>query len=272
MVREPWDVVVPEPVRAHDRDEREKEDSVPHGEMLPCVVMGASVLESFDEIAQAEVTLERFGIAIHRLEDRADRVEERGWLEAGRRRIADAFAQMGDLRTRVLVLPELASFRGEITRNLQSEAVDAVDGLLAAITALNERSPLIEVLFRNVKPSVSMRKAKNADFEAYCVEMEKRLASSYAARMLADESYAPIAPNLAKLHAAFAAWRESLKPAPLDPELDRSLRNELEEASRVTFIVKQSLLLAEAALLAEPAVREESGLFEKPRRRSTRAA
>lgn len=272
VVREPWDVVVPQPQCAHDRRERENEDAVPHDEMLPCDVMGASVLESFDEIAQAEVTLERFGIAIHRLADREDRVEERGWLEAGRKRIADAFAAMGDLRTRVLVLPELAAFRGEITRNLQSDAVDVVDGLLAAITKLNERSPLIEVLFRNVKPSVSMRKAKSTDFEAYCSDFEKRMASSYAARMLADESYAPIAPNLEKLHAAFAAWRESLKPAPLDPELDRALRSELEEASRVTFLVRQSLLLAEAALLAEPAVREESGLFEKPRRRSTRAA
>jgi hypothetical protein len=136
--------------------------------MLPCVLMGASVLESFDEITQAEVTLERLGIAIMRLSDRPDRVEERAWLEAGRKRVADALAAMGDLMTRVLVLPELGGFRGELMRKLQGEAVDAVDGVLAAITALNERSPLIEVLFRNVKPSVSMRKAKPDDFETYC--------------------------------------------------------------------------------------------------------
>jgi hypothetical protein len=232
--------------------------------------MGASVLESYDEITQAEVTLERLGIAIMRLSERPDRVEERAWLETGRKRVADALAAMGDLMTRVLVLPELGGFRGELMRTLQSEAVDAVDGVLAAITSMNERSPLIEVLFRNVKPSVSMRKAKPHDFEAYCAEFEKRLASSYAARMLSDESYQPIAPSLARVASAFAAWREALEPVPLEPEVERALRAELSDASRIGFLVKQALLLAEAALLAEPAVREESGVFEKPRRRAAK--
>lgn len=234
--------------------------------------MGASVLESYDEIAHAEVIAERLGMAIDLLADRPDRTEERAWLEAGRKRITSALAAMGDLMERVLVLPELASLRGDVTRQLQSAAVDAVDGLLAAITALNERSPLIEVIFRNVKPSVSARRAKHEDFEAYCVEMEKRLASSYASRMLADESYQPVAPVLAKLSAAFKAWREGLDPAPLDPDLERSLRVELSDAARVTFHVKQALLLAEAALLAEPAVREQAALFEKPRRRARAAS
>ena len=76
--------------------------------------------------------------------------------------------------------------------------------------------------------------------------------------------------NLEKLAAAFEAWREALKPTPLDPDVERALRTELADASRITFLVKQSLLLAEAALLAEPAVREESCLFEKPRRRATK--
>lgn len=234
--------------------------------------MGASVLESYDEIAHAEVIAERMAMAMDLLADRADRVEERGWLSAGHARIANALAGMGDLMSRVLMLPELASLRGDLTRSRQGEAVDAVDGLLAAVTALNERSPLIEVLFRNLKPSVSARRARNDDFEAYCAEMEKRLATSYAQRMLADESYRPIAPALAKMAAAFAAWRESQRPSPLEPEVERGLRAELEEASRVTFHVKQALLLAEAALLAEPAVREQSAIFEKLRRRAPRVS
>jgi hypothetical protein len=232
--------------------------------------MGATVLESYDEIAHAEVIAERFGIAIARLEDRADRAEERAWLEAGRKRITHALANMGDLMERVLMLPELKSLRGDRTREFQGQAVDAVDGLLAAITKLNERSPLIEVLFRNLKQSIAMRRAKNDDFETYCQEMEKRLVSSYAARMLADESYASVAPALEKLHAAFAAWREALKPSPLDEDVERTLRSELLDASRVTFHVQQALHLAEAALLAEPAVREESALFEKPKKRAPR--
>lgn len=232
--------------------------------------MGSSVFESYDEILHAGVIVERLGIAIARLADRTDRPEERAWLEIGRRRIATALADMGDLMQRVLMLPELRSLRGDVTRERQGEAVDAVDGLLAAVTALNARSPLIEVLFRNLKQSIAARRARDDDFEAYCVEMEKRLASSYAQRMLADEGYRPIAPAVAKLEAAFAAWRESLRPSPLDPELERALRTELADAARITFHVRQALLLAEAALLAEPAVREEAALFEKPRRRATR--
>lgn len=230
--------------------------------------MGASVLESFDEIEHAKVVAERFGIAINRLADREDRLEERVWLEAGRKRITDALEAMGDLFDRILFLPELKPLRGDVARQKQDEACDAVDGLLAAITKLNERSPLIEVLFRNVKPSVAMRRAKNEAFETYCSELEKRQLSTYAARMLADDTYAEIIPAREKLAAAFEAWRESLKPSPLAPEVEEALRRELEEASRITFSVKQALLLAEAALLAEPAVREESALFEKPRKRA----
>lgn len=232
--------------------------------------MGASLLDTYDEIAHAAALEDRLAAARVALEGRDDRVDEREWLEAARRRLEAARLANGEVLVHVLKLPEFRGMRTEMTRGLQGEAVDAVDGLLAALTALNERSPLIEAIFRNLKP-IAMRRAKNEDFEGFATEVEKRLASGYVARMLADESYAAIAPNVDKLRAAFAAWREALLPLPLDEAEDRQLRDELHEASlRVAMPVKQALLLAEAALAAEPTVREQSGIFEK--RRRTRAA
>ena len=90
--------------------------------------------------------------------------------------------------------------------------------------------------------------------------------------MLADESYEPLAPERSQaLRAAFAAWRQARVPTPLDDAHDRALREELHEASlRLAMPVKQALLLAEAALAAEPTVREQSGIFEKRPRRAAR--
>lgn len=227
-----------------------------------------SVIETYDEVVHAGVIEERLGIAIGMLGP--ERSEERSWLESARRRVAEARAGHGDLLERVLELPELRSLRGDRTREMQNVAVDAVDALLAAITAHNARSPLIDAIFRNSKP-IAMRRAKNDDFEAFLREIEKRLGGSYVARMLADETYAPIAAPIARMHAAFAAWREALHPPPRSSADDDALRHELTAASeRVALPIKQALLLADAALQIEPAVRETSCIFERPRKRSAR--
>ena len=224
--------------------------------------------DSYDDIVHAAALETQLASAVEALAGRDDRVDERAWLDAARRRLAAAREANGAVLEHVLKLPEFRGMRTEITRNLQGEAVDAVDGLLAALTALNQRSPLIDAIFRGLKP-VNMRRAKDTDFEAFCVDVEKRLASSYVSRMLADETYAPIAPNVATLHASFAAWRTSLQPLPLEDTEDRALREELHEAGlRVAMPVKQALLLADAALAAEPSIREQCGIFERPKKRA----
>lgn len=227
-----------------------------------------SVIETYDEVVHAGVVEERLGVAIGMLGE--ERAEERGWLESARHRVAAARVGHGDLLERVLELPELRSLRGDKTRELQNAAVDAVDGLLAAITAHNARSPLIDAIFRNLKP-IAMRRAKNDDFEQFLRELEKRLVGSYVGRMLADETYAPIAAPIEKMRAAFTAWREALHPPPRSSADDDALRHELTTASeRVALPIKQALLLAEAALQIEPAIRESSCIFERPRKRSAR--
>jgi len=220
-----------------------------------------NALEMYDEIAHADALVGRLVEAAMHVQT----ADERGWLETAAARLRAAID--GAVLERSLRLPELRALRGDLSKKFQGEAVDAVDGLLAALTKLNERSPLIEVLFRNLKP-IAMRRAKNDDFEEFLREIEKRMTSGYAARMLADESYAPLTPALEKLAGASAEWRESLHPTPLDPEEDRSLREALETTrSKLSLPMKQALFLAEAALADKPELREESRIFERPRRR-----
>jgi hypothetical protein len=234
--------------------------------------MSAPVIETYDEILHSEALEQRFAAAIEIWAGRRDRDEERSWLEAGRRRIAAARAGSSDVLDRALRLPELHAQRGDLVKQLQVAAVDSVDALLSAITALNERSPLIEAIYGKLK-TMNMRRAKPDDFEAFLAGFEKRLAGGYVARMLADDSYAPIAPDVAKLRAAFAAWRDALRPAPLEAEEERALRDDLAATrDRIAPAVKQALLLAEASFAADAPAREASRIFDRPRRRPARAA
>jgi hypothetical protein len=220
-----------------------------------------NALEMYDEIAHADAIVGRLVETALRIQT----AEERGWLETAAARLRTTI----DLSVleRSLRLPELRALHGDLSKKFQGEAVDAVDGLLAALTKLNERSPLIEVLFRNLKP-IAMRRAKNDDFEDFLREIEKRMTSGYGARMLGDQSYQPLTPALDQLARASAEWRESLHPTALDPEEDRSLREALETTrSKIALPMKQALFLAEAALADHPELREESRIFERPRRR-----
>lgn len=232
--------------------------------------MSTSVADAFDLIAHTEVLEQRLASAVAELSTRPGLADEKGWLEAARRRVAGARDGIGDLLARAVRLPELASMRGERARQLQGAAVDAVEHLQAAIVAsAGERSPLLEVLYRNLK-TPAMRRSHREDFESFLVEFEKRLSSTYAKRMLSDPESAVLEPPLERLHRAFADFRGAFTGAE-DAEA-RSLRDELEAtARRLELPVRQARLLAEAALLTAEDLRDASGIFDKPKRRAARA-
>lgn len=231
--------------------------------------MTTTLADAFDLVAHTELLEQRLAATLVELSKRDGLTEEKSWLEAAHRRVAETGGGVGDLLTRVLRLSELEPLRGERGRALQGAAVDALEQLQIEITAAGgDRSPLLEVIYRNLK-TPWMRRCGREDFEKLCVEIEKRLASSYAKRMLADPSYAVLDPHLQRVRSAFAGWRSVFQPAS-DPE-SRLLRDELElAAARVELPCRQARLLAEAALLSAEDLRERSGIFEKPKRRAAR--
>jgi hypothetical protein len=235
--------------------------------------MTTSLLDAFELVAHAELIELRLAAAGAELSMREGLADEKIWLGAAHSHMARAREGIGKLLTRVLRLPELEPIRPERGRALQGAAVDAVEHLHAAITlAGGERSPLLETLFRNLKPP-AMRRCSRDDFEKFCGELEKRLASSYAKRMLADASYATVDPALQRLRTAIADWRSVFTlPPPTDAEA-QALRDELEAAARrLELPWRQVRLLAEAALLPVADLLDASGVLDKPRRRAARAA
>ncbi|WP_394841882.1 hypothetical protein LZC95_33005 [Pendulispora brunnea] len=229
-----------------------------------------SALEAFDLIVHSEQLEQRLAATAVKLAKRAELKDETAWLEHARRRIGAARGDLGDLLTRVLRLPELEAVRGERGRALQDDALDAVDRLDAAIRkAAGARSPVLDVLYMNLK-LLPLRKAPRDAFEAFVVEFERRLASSYLTRMFADETYLPAGPALAELHRAFGTWRTVFASPALSDEETQSLTGELTTiAQRLELPCRQALLLADAALLPAEDLREPSGIFEKPRKRRT---
>lgn len=231
--------------------------------------MTMHLADAFDLIAHTELLEQRLAAAVALVSEDSDLAEEMSWLEAARRRVERAREGIGDLLTRAVRHPELAAMRGERARALQGAAVDAVERLQSAMAAAaGERSPLLEVLSRNLKPP-AMRRANRDDFEKFCSEIDKRLGSTYAKRMLADPTYAVVEPQLSELRRAFADWRTVLTN--LTPSDAQSLRDELETtARRLELPCRQARLLAEAALLAAEDLKDSSGIFEKPKRRAAR--
>jgi hypothetical protein len=236
--------------------------------------MTTSIAETFDLVTHAEVFEERLAAAAVELSKRPALAEEQSWLESAHRSIVRARSGIGDLLTRALRLPGLESMRGDRSRVLQGAVLDAVDQLHAAMVAGGgERSPLIETVYRNMKPTVTMRRSTRDELEKYCAEIEKRLASSYAQRILADPAYAVLEPALERLRRAQAEWREFLTPLPPDAAEARALREELEAvARRLELPSRQARLIAEAALMPVDGLLEASHILDKPKRRTARAA
>lgn len=229
-----------------------------------------SLAEAVDIIQLAEVFEGRLAAAATELAKQPTFVDEAAWLDAARRRIARARGAIGDLLTRALVLPELASLRAERSRALQGEVVDAIDGLQVAIaTKIGERSPLIEAIHRNLK-TPQMRRMGKADFEKQCAEIEKRLASSYVSRMLGDPDYAVLGPDLERYRTALSTWQSLSFDVAEDAQAP--VRAELEStADAITTASRQARLLVEAAAVTAGAHFDATSLLEKPKRRAKRA-
>lgn len=230
--------------------------------------MSPPLLEAFERIAHSRDLARRLEAAAAELKKRRGLEEEKAWLEAGRARLARACEGIGDLLDRALRLEELDSMRGARARELQGEVVDALERLQAGIAfAVSPRSPLIEALFFNVKLP-ALRKLEREEFERAWREFEKRLGSSYAKRMLADETYAVVAPALELVLVAYRAWQTAFESTPLGEAEAHALHEELvTTAQRIDTPSRQARLLAQAALLSMKELLDEHGLTPKPKRR-----
>jgi hypothetical protein len=233
----------------------------------------SSLLEAFDAVAHSEVVLSRLHAALSELSRKQGLKDEKAWLTSAVERLTAAREGLGDLLTRVMRLPELEPLRDEHARTLQQTAVDAVERLQAGITFHGgSRAPLLETLYAKLKLP-ALRRADREDFEKFCADFEKRLNGSYVKRMLGDDAFAPIAPAVQDVRAAFATWRGAFSPEPLPDTEATALRDELDAfARRLELPLRQARLLAEAACAPVKDLFESSGLAAKPKKRSLKPA
>jgi hypothetical protein len=213
--------------------------------------MTTSLLEAFELVAQADQLRPRLEAAAAELAKNSRLAEEKAWIAIARERLQAACTGIAeDLLVRALRLPELEAIKPEHARALQGTAVDALEHLHAAITfAGGARAPLLEALYYKLK-IIPLRKVDRDEFEAFCTDFEKRLASTYAKRMLADPDYAPVGPALDRLRRAVAVWRSVFIAEPAAGEEADLLRAELDAAARRLDIAgRQARLLAQAALV-----------------------
>ncbi len=235
--------------------------------------MTVSRLEAFDLVAHSEQLEVRLEAASSELSKRPGLADEKAWLEVACRRVVSARLGLGDLLTRALRLPELEPLRADHARILQGAAVDALERLHAGITfAGGNRAPLLEALYWKLKIP-ALRRCERAEFEAFWRDFEKRLASSYARRMLAEPAYLVVAPAMDQLQRAVTTWLGIFTSAPLGELEAQTLREELDAAAkRLEVPCRQARLLAQAALVPLTDLLESSALAQKPKRRGPRTA
>jgi hypothetical protein len=227
------------------------------------------ILDAFELVCHAIELLPRIDAALAEIARRPDLEEEKAWLAAGRERLARAREGIDDLPIRALRLPEIVPIRGERARALQAGAVDALERVHAGIAlAGGARSPLLEVLAGSMKPPM-LRKCSRDDFEAFVADFERRAASSYARRMVAQEEYAVVLPAIEGFRAAVATWRMVFSDEPLAEETADALREELERvALRLDVPCRQARLLAQAALAGLKEIADAHQVAQKPKRRT----
>jgi hypothetical protein len=232
--------------------------------------MPTTLVESFELLTEAEQLAPRIEAAEAAMAQLPELAEERGWIAAARQRLATAQATShGELLDRALRLPELESLKGERGKLLQARVADELERFMASITvAGGARSPLLEVVLLNLKPP-AVRKCGRAELEKFCAELERRMQSTYARRVLTTDRYAPVAEQMRALDAAIATWRAVFIADPLDEKAAAPLRDELAAAGQaVELAVRQARLLAQAALLPAAALLDAEGaLTVKAKRR-----
>ncbi|MCE9673937.1 hypothetical protein LY474_39695 [Myxococcus stipitatus] len=231
----------------------------------------SSTLESYELIRFAEAFEARIASAGEMLADRPGLDAEKGWLATALELVRTARAPSADVLDRVKDLPELEEAREEYAFHQQGLWVDALEKLHAGITfTASSRAPVIEALFPHLK-FPQLRRAPRDVIIEYATSYERRTRSAYVTRIFAREDFAMVRPVMEQVVAAHTAWRSSHEPAPLTPEVETVLREELVALGRkLDVALRQARLLSEAALVPVPSVHEAAGLNLKPKRRAGR--
>lgn len=229
-------------------------------------------LFAYDLLTFAEGHLQRLAKVGDQLADHRAMKSERAWVAQAADLMERALSPAKELKANAHVLPELAELREELAMQRQGLWVDALERLLAGITFhAGSRAPLIETLFPHQK-FPQLRKAAKESVTQYWADLDRRRKSSYAQRMLGQADFAFAAPVLEQVDAAYTAWLESGGPVSTPSDVIVAVRGELVRAGEaLELAIRQSRLLAEAALAAEPDAYERSGLSAKPKRRSAKA-
>ncbi|CAN5709529.1 hypothetical protein BH11MYX2_BH11MYX2_00290 [soil metagenome] len=217
--------------------------------------------DAFEILVQVEQLGPRLEAAATALAQLADTAEEQAWIAAARRRL-EGLSVKPDLLARALRLPELVAMKAERGKLLQIAVADEVERLQAAVTfAGGAQSPLLDTLFLDFKVP-ALRKCSRAELEKFCIEIERRLMSGYAQRLLANDRYKSVQPTVLTLRQAIGVWADVfVAPAMHDAEAD-VLRIELLEATKVIENpVRQARLLAQAALLPYQELFDAAGVL-----------
>ncbi|AGC44829.1 hypothetical protein MYSTI_03518 [Myxococcus stipitatus DSM 14675] len=231
----------------------------------------SSTLESYELIRFAEAFESRLATAGEMLAGRPGLEAEKSWLATALELVRTTRSPAAGVVDRVKDLPELEEAREEYAFQQQGLWVDALEKLHAGITfTASSRAPVIEALFPHVKFAQLRRAPREIIFE-YATSYERRTRSAYVSRIFAREDFALVRPVMETVATAHSEWRSSHEPAPLSPEVEIVLREELVNLGRkLEIALRQARLLSEAALVPVPSVHEAAALGLKPKRRAGR--
>lgn len=228
--------------------------------------MSRTIADAFELLVQAEHLGPRLEAAATALGQLAGFDDEQAWLAAARARLGtielDAKAH-AHLLARALRLPELAAMKAERGKLLQIAVADEVERLEAAITLVSSgRSPLLDTLFLDLKLPV-LRKCTRNELEKFCVELERRINSSYAKRLLATERYvSSVVPTVTALRTAIGTWASVFVEPPLEGGPAEAVREAVLTACHALELpLRQARLLAQAALLPTAELFDAAGLL-----------
>ncbi|MDY7230907.1 hypothetical protein [Hyalangium rubrum] len=233
--------------------------------------MSLSTLEAYDLIRFAEAFEARLTTASDVIAEREALEPEKAWMATALQLVRDALAPAPALLERAKDLPELEEAREEFSFQQQNLWVDALEKLHAGITfCASSRAPVIEALFPHLK-FPQLRRAPQETVDEFASAYERRLKSSYVTRIFAQDDFAFVRPVVDQVAKTYAAWQASLVPASLSDSQAAPLRTELTSVgNRLDVAVRQSRLLAEAALVPVPGAFDSTGLAAKPKRRAGR--
>lgn len=212
--------------------------------------MSDSLLDAFEAGLRAAHYEDALRQAQSELADQSDLERERAWLDEALERLHAAASDWAALSEDALAHEALTPAREAQARKTQLELIEGTRSLVEQVVEVGGENGPLEAVIRRKLEIPNPRRMTPEGFVAFVEELERRLGSTYLARMIAEPPHDALDAPISALKGRIERWRRLEHPEPLEADAAEALASRLRRHARaLERPLRQAELLALAAAI-----------------------